>query len=385
MNRERERTSSKVELIPESATIRISDIAAQLKGEGKDIISFSLGEPDFKTPQRIIEAAKLSLNRGETHYTQSKGILELREAIAEKLKVDNKLSATSDDIIVTPGAKQAIFEAICTLLNEGDEVLLFDPAWVSYEAIVKFAGGTSTMVPVYESDGYRPVDVQDFVNNKTKLIILNSPSNPTGAVYDKRNISAIAEIAEDYGIFVISDEVYEKIIYDREHVSIGSVIPDRTITINGFSKSYAMTGWRLGYALAPRIILKGMLKIQQHSVSHPTSFVQHAGIEALTGEQQPVYDMTAEFRIRRDLVVGELSKIGITCRKPSGAFYVFIDVSKFGTSIEVTERLLRDAHVAVTPGSAFGPNGEGYVRLSYAASREHIIKGIKRIGEVLTS
>jgi len=385
MNRERERISSKVELIPESATIRISDIAAQLKSEGKNIISFSLGEPDFKTPQRIIEAAKLSLNRGETHYTQSKGIPELREAIAEKLKVDNKLSATSDDIIVTPGAKQAIFEAICTLLNEGDEVVLFDPAWVSYEAIVKFAGGKSTMVPVYERDGYRPVDVQDFVNTKTKLIILNNPSNPTGAVYDKRIISAIAEIVEDYGIYVISDEVYEKIIYEKEHFSIGSLIPDRTVTINGFSKSYAMTGWRLGYALAPRIILKGMLKIQQHSVSHPTSFVQHAGIEALTGDQQPVYDMTAEFRIRRDLVTEELSKIGITCYKPSGAFYVFINVSKFGTSIEVTERLLRDAYVAVTPGSAFGPNGEGYVRLSYAASREHIINGIKRIGEVLTS
>ena len=171
--------SSKVELIPESATIKISDIAAQLKSEGKDVISFSLGEPDFKTPPRIIEAAEQSLNRGETHYTQSKGVPELRDAITEKLKADNKLAATSDDILVTPGAKQAIFEAICTLLNEGDEAVLFDPAWVSYEAIVKFAGGKPTMVPVYERNGYQPADFQDFVNNKTKLIILNSPCNPT--------------------------------------------------------------------------------------------------------------------------------------------------------------------------------------------------------------
>ena len=377
--------SSKVELIPESATIKISDTAAQLKSEGKDVISFSLGEPDFKTPQRIIDAAKLSLNRGETHYTQSKGIPELRDAITEKLKADNKLAAISDDILVTPGAKQAIFEAICTLLNEGDEAVLFDPAWVSYEAIVKFAGGKSIMVPVYERNGYQPVDFQDFVNNKTKLIILNSPCNPTGAVYDKPTITAIAEIAEDYGIYVISDEVYEKIIYDGEHFSIGTLIPDLTITVNGFSKAYAMTGWRLGYALAPRIILKSMLKIQQHSVSHPTSFVQYAGIEALTGDQQPVYEMTAEFRMRRDLVIDELSKIGIKCSKPSGAFYAFIDVSKYGTSIEVTEKLLRDAYVAVTPGSAFGPNGEGYVRLSYAASREQIVDGIKRMSEVLMS
>jgi aspartate aminotransferase len=377
--------SSKVDVIPKSATIQISDVAAQLRREGKDIISFSLGEPDFNTPERIIEAAKLSLNRGETHYTQSKGVLELREAIAEKFKVDNKLDASSDDIIVTPGAKQAVFESICTLVNEGDECILFDPAWVSYEAIVMFAGGKPVMVPVYEHDEYQPLDFQDFVNQKTKLIILNSPCNPTGAVYDERTLSVIAEIAEDYGIYVISDEVYEKIIYDKEHLSIGALIPDLTVTVNGFSKAYAMTGWRLGYAAAPKAILEGMLKIQQHSVSHPTSFVQYAGVEALMGDQKPVYDMAAEFRTRRDLVVDRLSKIGIKCRKPNGAFYAFVNISKFGTSMEVTERLLRDAYVAVSPGLAFGPSGEGYLRVSYAASREHIIEGIKRMGEVLLS
>lgn len=377
--------SSKVHVMPKSATIQISDLAAQLKREGKDIISFSLGEPDFNTPRKIIEAAKLSLNRGETHYTQSKGVPELREAIAEKFRVDNKLDVSSDDIIVTPGAKQAVFESLCTLLNEGDECILFDPAWVSYEAIVMFAGAKAVMVPVHEHDDYQPLDFQDFVSHKTKLIILNSPSNPTGAVYDERTLTAIAEIAEDYGIYVISDEVYEKIIYDKEHLSIGTLIPDLTVTVNGFSKAYAMTGWRLGYAAAPKAILEGMLKIQQHSVSHPTSFVQYAGVAALTGDQQPVYDMTAEFRTRRDLVVDELSKIGIKCRKPHGAFYAFVNISKFGTSMKVTERLLRDAYVAVSPGIAFGPSGEGYLRLSYATSREHIIEGIKRMGEVLLS
>ncbi len=375
--------SSKVRVIPKSATIEISDLAAQLRREGKDVISFSLGEPDFNTPWRIIEAVKLSLNRGETHYTQSKGVPELREAIAEKLHVENKLDASLDDIIVTPGAKQAVFESICTLVNDGDECILFDPAWVSYEAIVMFAGGKVVTVPVHEDDDYQPLDLQDFVTHKTKLIILNSPCNPTGAVYDKSTLTAIAEIAEDCGIYVISDEVYEKIIYDKEHVSIGALIPDLTITVNGFSKAYAMTGWRLGYAAAPKAVLDGMLKMQQHSVSHPTSFVQYAGVEALTGDQQPVHDMTAEFRARRDLVVDKLSEIGIKCRKPNGAFYAFVNISKFGTSIDVTERLLRDANVAVTPGRAFGANGEGYLRLSYATSRERITEGIQRIGEVL--
>ena len=371
--------SSRVRHIPESATMKIADIAAKLRSEGQDIISFSLGEPDFETPENIKRAAKTALDRGETHYTQGSGIPELREAIAEKLKNDNNLDVSPADVLVTTGAKQAIFEAICTLIDEGDEVLLLDPAWVSYSAIVKFAGGKPVMVPVSEQEGYVPVDLQSHMTRNTKLLILNSPCNPTGAVYGKNVVKAAAEAAEDHGVFVLSDEVYEKIIYGAKHHSIGSLVPDRTITINGFSKAYAMTGWRLGYATAPAPILQGMLKIQQHSVSNATSFVQRAGVEALRGDQGAVRAMVAEFKKRRDIMIDGLRKMGIECAPPRGAFYAFAKVSQFGNSVEVTEKLLRDALVAVTPGSAFGPNGEGYVRLSYATSRQNIEDGINRI------
>jgi aspartate aminotransferase len=371
--------SSRVRHIRESATMKIADIAAKLRSEGQDIISFSLGEPDFETPENIKRAAKTALDRGETHYTQGSGIPELREAIAEKLKNDNNLDVSPADVLVTTGAKQAIFEAICTLIDEGDEVLLLDPAWVSYSAIVKFAGGKPVMVPVSEQDGYVPVDLQSHMTRDTKLLILNSPCNPTGAVYGKNAIKAAAETAEDHGVFVLSDEVYEKIIYGAKHHSIGNLIPDRTITINGFSKAYAMTGWRLGYATAPAPILQGMLKIQQHSVSNATSFAQRAGVEALRGDQGAVRAMVAEFKKRRDIMIDGLRKMEIECALPRGAFYAFAKVSQFGNSVEVTEKLLRDALVAVTPGSAFGPNGEGYVRLSYATSRQNIEDGIDRI------
>lgn len=371
--------SSRVRHIPESATMKIADIAAKLRSEGQDIISFSLGEPDFETPENIKRAAKTALDRGETHYTQGSGIPELQEAIAEKLKNDNNLDVSPADVLVTTGAKQAIFEAICTLIDEGDEVLLLDPAWVSYSAIVKFAGGKPVMVPVSEQEGYVPVDLQSHMTRNTKLLILNSPCNPTGAVYGKNVVKAAAEAAEDHGVFVLSDEVYEKIIYGAKHHSIGSLVPDRTITINGFSKAYAMTGWRLGYATAPAPILQGMLKIQQHSVSNATSFVQRAGVEALRGDQGAVRAMVAEFKKRRDIMIDALRKMGIECAPPRGAFYAFAKVSQFGNSVEVTEKLLRDALVAVTPGSAFGPNSEGYVRLSYATSRQNIEDGINRI------
>lgn len=377
------RSASRVNRMPESATMRIADIAAKLRREGKDVISFSLGEPDFETPENIKSAAKTALDRGETHYTQASGILELREAIATKLKQENGLEVYAKDVLVTTGAKQAIFEAICSLIDEGDDVLLFDPAWVSYEAIVTFSGGRPVRVPVFKQDSFVPSDFQEHLTSKTKLLILNSPCNPTGAVYPEEVIARIAEIAEDHAFFVLSDEVYEKIIYGATHCSIGSLVPEQTITINGFSKAYAMTGWRLGYAVAPERILQDMLKIQQHSVSNATSFVQYAGVEALRGDQHTVSAMVEEFEERRDLMIGGLADIGIECPRPQGAFYAFADTSRFGTSVEVAEWLLKDAQVAVTPGSAFGPNGEGFIRLSYATSRENIEDGIKRLGEVI--
>ncbi len=377
--------SSRIQRVPQSATMKMADLAARLKREGRDVISFSLGEPDFETPENIKNAAKLALERGETHYTQGSGIIELREAIAQKLNTDNKLDVTSDDVLVTTGAKQAIFEAICTLVDDGDEVLLFDPAWVSYRAIVLFAGGKPVMVPVSEQNDFAPAKVENYITKNTKLIVLNSPCNPTGAVYDKNVIKNLAQLAEDNDVFVISDEVYEKIIYDAQHHNIGTLIPELTVTVNGFSKAYAMTGWRLGYATAPRSILKGMLKIQQHSVSNATSFAQRAGVEALSGDQSAVRAMVVEFRKRRDLMVERLARIGIKCALPKGAFYAFANVARFGNSTQVAERLLQDALIAVTPGSAFGPNGEGYIRLSYATSRDNIVKGIQGIETSLRS
>jgi aspartate aminotransferase len=377
--------STRIQRVPQSATMKMADAAAMLKHDGRDVISFSLGEPDFETPENIKNAAKVALDRGETHYTPGSGIIELREAIARKLNSDNKLDVTSEDVLVTTGAKQAIFEAICTLVDEGDEVLLFDPAWVSYRAIVLFAGGKPIMVPVSERKGFLPAEVENYITKKTKLIVLNSPCNPTGAVYDKNVIENIAQLAEENEVFVISDEVYEKIIYDAQHHSIGTLIPELTITVNGFSKAYAMTGWRLGYATAPRSILKGMLKIQQHSVSNATSFAQRAGVEALSGDQSAVHAMVAEFQKRRDLIVEGLARIDIECARPQGAFYAFANIARFGNSTRFAKRLLQDALIAVTPGSAFGPNGEGYIRLSYATSRDNIVKGIQRIETLLRS
>ncbi len=377
------RSASRVNRMPESATMRIADVAARLRREGKDIISFSLGEPDFETPENIKSAAKAALDRGETHYTQGSGIPELREAIAAKLVHENGLDVHARDVLVTPGAKQAIFEAICSLVERGDEVVLFDPAWVSYEAIVLFAGGVPVRAPVFERDDFVPSTFQDCITPKSRVLILNSPCNPTGAVYPKGVIEGIAQIAEDHGLIVLSDEVYEKIVYGATHYSIGSLIPEQTVTINGFSKAYAMTGWRLGYAAAPKPIVHDMLKVQQHSVSNATSFVQYAGVEALQGDQRTVSAMVDEFEVRRNRMIKGLTNVGISCPCPQGAFYAFADISHLGTSAEVAEWLLEQAQVAVTPGSAFGPNGEGFIRISYATSRDNIDEGIRRIGEAL--
>jgi len=376
--------SERVNRIEKSATLRISDLANKLKRSGKDVISFSVGEPDFATPQHIMDAAKKALDEGKTHYTPSAGIPELREAIANKFK-ENGISASADDVIVMSGAKQAIFEAALSILNEGDETILFDPAWVSYESCVKFAGAKPVWVKTDEKRGFIPDDFLDFITDKTKLIILNTPGNPTGAVFDENTLKMIADIAKDHNIFVLSDEVYEKIIYKGAHISIASFngMHERTITVNGFSKAYAMTGWRLGYATAPPEILNAMLKIQQHSTSCATSFAQYGAVAALIGAQDCIAEMVSEFRARRDLMVNGLKSMGFECAKPKGAFYVFVNVGQYGDGMSVAERLLNEAYVAVTPGGAFGPSGTNYVRISYATSQARISEGLERIKNVL--
>jgi len=378
-------TSKRLQNITESATLRISNLASELKSQGKDIISFSLGEPDFTTPQHIIDAAKASLDRGETHYTPSPGIPELRRAIAEKLKMENNIESRPGNIIVTPGAKQAIFEVILSVLQEGDEAILFDPAWVSYDPCVKLAGAKTVWAATDRDNGFSPKDPAGYITEKTRLIVINSPCNPTGGVYGKETLKEIADIAIDNNILVLSDEIYEKIIYDREHISIGSFngMQELTITVNGFSKAYAMTGWRLGYVTAPKHIYEQMLKLHSHSVSQATSFVQYAGLAALKGDQTCVNDMVREFRTRRDLLVSGLNELGIRCTSPDGAFYAFADVSKYGSGEEVAELLLNKAFVAATPGSAFGEAGNDYIRISYATSQERIREALRRMEAVL--
>jgi aspartate aminotransferase len=378
-------SSSRLRRVHESSTIRIANLAGKMQNEGIDVISFSLGEPDFDTPRHICDAAVEALYNGATHYSPSPGIPELREAIACKLRSDNGLEVMAGDVLVTPGAKQAIFEIMMSVLGDGEEALLFDPAWVSYEACVNFAGGNAVWVPTDPENGFEPLDMEEYVTDKTRLIVVNSPGNPTGAVFGRNVLANIADLAIDHDLLVLSDEIYEKIIYDHKHLSLGAMegMQERTITVNGFSKSYAMTGWRLGYVCANPDLISGFKKIQSHSVSSATTFAQYGGIAALEGPQEPVTQMVAEFRKRRNLLVDGLNALGIKCNRPDGAFYVFADVGEYGTGEDVAEKLLSGAHVALTPGSAFGKSGENFVRISYATSQERIKEALGRIEKCL--
>jgi aspartate aminotransferase len=375
--------SERMASIHESTTLKISAMAKKLNKSGLDVIDLGVGEPDFSTPQNICQAGCDSIKNGETHYSPTNGIAELREAIAEKLCDENMLEVTADDVVVTPGAKMAVFAAIQALMQEGDECVFIGPSWVSYEPCVAFAGGQVAWSRVYED--FMPVDLAETITRKTRLILVNSPCNPTGAVFDRKILEEIRDLAVDHDLFVVSDEIYEKIIYDREHISIGSLpgMEDRTITINGFSKAYAMTGWRLGYLTGPRDTMKWVTRLLSHSVSQATTFVQRAGVEALRGPQDTVKAMVEEFSARRDLFVSGLQGRGIICNLPGGAFYVFPDVSELGGGDLFTDKLLKDALIAATPGSAFGPEGSDYVRLSYAASQERLKEALARIEKML--
>jgi aspartate aminotransferase len=377
------RAARRVEAVKPSATLRISSIAKQLAREGKDVIDMSVGEPDFKTPQRIIEAAYRAMNEGKVFYTPTKGIPELLSAIAEKMRKENNVEATAENIIVTPGAKYAIYEAMMALIDEGDEVILLDPSWVSYEACVLMAGGKVVWVP--HNEDFSDAPVENFVTPKTKMIVINTPSNPLGVVYGKEFLKKIRDIAVEKNIFVMSDEVYEKIIFEGTHYSLASFddMFDRTITINGFSKTYSMTGWRIGYAVAPKWIIEKMNIIQSHSVSHPTSFVQYAALEALKSDSSFLEQMVAEFRARRDMIMRRLDELGISYAPPKGAFYIFMDVRRNGDVF--CEEFLKKEYVALTPGSAFGISFKNWARLSYATSREKISEFLNRLERFISS
>jgi aspartate aminotransferase len=376
--------SRRVNGIEESATIKMGHLAKQLQEEGKDVLNFSLGEPDFKTPDHICEAAKKALDLGYTHYTSSAGIMELREEIAKKIREENKVEVSAEEVIVTTGGKQAIYEVMMSVLDEGDEVIVLDPAWVTFEAAVKLAGGKLKWAKRVEK-GVKYESLESAVSERTKMIILNSPNNPVGYVLGESELKEIADFALEHNLLVLSDEIYEKIIYGRRHVSIASLdgMQERTIIINGFSKTYAMTGWRIGYAVAPAAIIKGMVKIQQHSVTCAPSISQFAALAALINSQECVEEMVAEFKRRREVIVKRLNDVGLRCLNPEGSFYAFVNTSNHGNDLEFTERLLKEVYIIVTPGSAFGPAGKDYVRFSFATSMENIVEGMERIEEML--
>ncbi len=370
-----------------SKTLAIDAKAKQLKAAGEDVIGLAAGEPDFDTPDHIKAAAMGAIEAGFTKYTPSSGIPELRQAISEKLKADNGLSYEPSQIIVNCGAKHSCYNAIMAVVNEGEEVLIPAPYWLSYPEMVRLAGGEPYIVETTPSSGYKltPDQFRENISPNTKMLILNSPGNPTGAVYTEKELVEIAEIAIEEEIMILSDEIYEKLIYgDAKHISIGSFsnsIYDITITVNGFSKAYAMTGWRLGYVAAPKNIAAAIDSIQSHSTSNPTSFAQRGALAALKGPQDCVENMRKAFDERRLKMAELLSAIpGFSVHMPDGAFYILPDISHFKiSSSEFADKLLEQEKVAVVPGIAFGDDRT--IRISYAASMENIEKGVERIAK----
>ncbi|MDQ6860569.1 MAG: pyridoxal phosphate-dependent aminotransferase [Verrucomicrobiota bacterium] len=376
--------SERASRLTPSLTLSIDAKAKAMKAEGLDVCGFGAGEPDFDTPEHIKEAAIAALQSGMTKYTPSAGLPELRQAIAEKLQIDNGLTYKPSQVVVSNGAKHSCYNAILATCQEGDEVIIPAPYWVSYPDMVRLAGAEPVIVQTSERNGWkmRAEDFENAMTPRTKMVIMNSPNNPSGAVYTREEIEGIVNIAADEDIYILSDEIYEKLVYDDvKHTSTASISKeayDITITVNGFSKAYAMTGWRLGYLAAPENVAKAVDSIQSHSTSHPTSFAQRGALAALKGDQQPLSDMREEFDMRRNYMYDRLTKIpNITCVKPQGAFYILVNISQLGlNSQNFADRLLSKANVAVIPGAAFGDDRT--VRLSYATSIDIIKKGLDR-------
>ncbi|PHN08574.1 pyridoxal phosphate-dependent aminotransferase [Flavilitoribacter nigricans] len=389
--------SQRVMRMEESATLRMTQLARNLKAQGHDVISLSIGEPDFDTPDHIKEAAKKALDEGYTKYTPVPGLMELRQAICTKFKRDNGLEFKPDQIVVSNGAKQTIANLCLALLDEGDEVIILAPYWVSYSAIVELAGGVPVLVKAGIEQDYKvsAEQVAEAMTDKTKMVIFSSPCNPTGSVFLRSELEAIADVlSKQENIFIVSDEIYEYINFTDQHTSIGTIpsVADRTITVNGFAKGFAMTGWRLGYMGGPAWIAEACTKIQGQVTSGANSFGQRAAAEALLGDMTPSTDMRNAFLTRRDLVIDLLNEIpGFKVNKPEGAFYIFPDISEyFGKSDgevtinnadEFAEYILNTAYVAVVSGSAFG--ADNCFRLSYAASEDQLREAIRRIGEAV--
>jgi len=377
-----------VQLRP-SPTLAVSDRVRALREQGLDVIDLGGGDPDFPTPEHICRAAAEAMLRGETHYVASAGIPALRRAIARKLREDNAIEVDPAEIIVTPGGKAALFVSILALVGPGDDVLMFDPGWVSYEPMVTIAGARCLHVPLDPAENYRisREAIESRLTPATRLMIVNSPNNPTERVLTEAELAAIAEVAQERDLLVISDEIYEKIVYDgHRHHSLAALpgMAERTLTVNGFSKAYAMTGWRLGYIAGPAPLIKQIMKVHSHSATCATSFAQWGAVAALEGPQDFIGQMVSAWDRRRRLITERLNQIpGFRCPLPEGAFYAFPDVGGTGLSgQEVAARLIDEAHVGVTPGDAFGEVSAGCVRLSFAESDDKIEAALDRITRV---
>ncbi len=385
--------------IAPSLTLAMNARAKQMKAQGIDVISFAAGEPDFPTPQHIKDAGKRAIDGNKTYYTPESGIVELKEAVAEKLKSENGLTYRAEEISINSGAKHSVFNALAVLVEVGDEVIIPAPYWVSYPEMVKICGGRPVFIDTSKEQGFKitPDDLKRAAGKRTKVVILNSPNNPTGAVYSREELYALAAVLEDTDITIISDEVYEKIIYDGlKHVSIATCsqsIKDRTVVVNGVSKTFSMTGWRIGYTAGPKVIIDAINKLQGHASGNPTSISQWASLTALKSPTSFIDEWVAEFRKRKEYIVGELSSIdGVSCTNPAGAFYVFPDMSglfgrtlggtRIDNSVGLAYYLLEKGRIAVVPGKAFG--ADNYIRFSFATSMENIVEGMRRLKEAVS-
>lgn len=379
---------SRVRDLPASPTIAVAKQAQALRRQGVDVVDFGPGEPDFDTPIHVREAAIRALEEGLTHYAPGRGIPDLLEAIARKLERDNSLVYDpSTEIVVTPGAKQAIVEAMLTAVQSGDEVILFDPCWGSYDAIVRLADATPIHVPLREDFRIDEKILRRHVSVRTRAMLVGSPGNPTGHILSAEELQILADVCVKHDLLLISDEIYEHISYYSQPPVSPATLPgmrERTVTINGFSKAYAMTGWRLGYAAGPQPFMQQLLKVHEHTVTTATTFAQVGGVAALNGPQEPIQEMVAEFARRREIIVEGLNHLpGVDCIPPDGAFYVFPDISGTGmTGSQLAGEFLEHG-VALTPGIGFGFGWDAHIRLSYATSEERIRTGIQRMRETL--
>lgn len=388
--------SERVQLLNPSATLEITAKANDMRAKGLDVIGLGAGEPDFNTPEHIIQAAAEAAQAGHTKYTPSGGTIELRQAIADKLRHDNQLSYDTNQIIVTNGAKHALYNAFQALLNPGDEVIIPAPYWVSYVEQVKLAGGKPVIVETSEAQSFKLTanQLERALTPQTKLLVINSPNNPTGSVYTRDELLALGQVCLEHRIGIISDEIYERLIYEGEHISIASLsdeLYDLTLVINGVSKTYAMTGWRIGYAAGNAKVIQAMTDVSSHSTSNPSSIAQYATLAALTGTQEPIAEMKRAFLARRNYVVERMNQLnGVSTSAPQGAFYVFANISRllsdsdgqYRDAGEWSKALLEQEHVAVVPGTAFG--APQHIRLSYATSMEQLERAMERIERFLT-